>query len=136
MLIISPTGSTPVTVTLFEKCQNQINPYFTWQLVRKGSYDDIIFYQDDISTSPYYYNTFTLSVATNSVGLTAGLIPLTSGEWNYTIYEQNSPYILSTASAIGIVETGLLIVPETFLTTPVSYTSDNPSITPLVVYRG
>lgn len=134
MIVISPTGSTPATVTLYEKCQNLINPYFTWQLVRKGSYDEILFYQDDISTSPYYYNTFVLTVATSSVGLTAGLIPLTSGEWNYTIYEQSLPYILATSS--NIVETGLLIVPEDFLATPPSYSTSNPSISPLPVYRG
>ena len=134
MIIVNATGSTPATVTLYEKCQNQLNPYFTWQVVRKGSYDNIIFYQDDTSPNPFYYNTFVLTVATSSVGLTQGLIPLTSGEWNYTIYEQIAPYILATSS--NIVETGLMIVGTDWLDTPPSYSQANPSVNPIPIYRG
>lgn len=130
MLIVNGEGTTTVTVTLYEKC-NLPNPYFTWQVQRKGSLDEIIFYQDDISMSPYYFNQFNLIVATTSVGLTAGVVPLTPGEWNYYVWEQSSPYILATSS--NMVETGLLIVTGTYSQDPV-YDGLNTNIIP--IYRG
>ena len=128
--MINPTGTSSVIVTLFEKCKNTINPYFTWEIIRKGSFDTIVFYQNDISTSPYYYNQFELIVGTNSLGLTAGIIPITSGEWNYTIYEMANPYNLATASAVGIVETGLLINGATFSNLPI-YTGESNNVIPV-----
>lgn len=116
MLNVSGIGTTKVTVTLYERCQST-NPYFTWFVQRKGSLDTIIFYQDDISLSPYYYNQFNLTVATNSIGLTSGVVPLFPGEWNYTIYEQSQPYVLATSS--NIVETGILVVSGTFSQSPI-----------------
>lgn len=135
MITIAATGSTPVTVTLYEMCQNTTNPFFTWSIERKGSFDTIVFYQDDISSNPFYYNTFNITVATNSVGLTQGVIPAKSGEWVYTVYEMASPYILSTYSAVGIAEVGLLIVMENFITTPISYSATS-SLPTIPVYRG
>lgn len=130
MLIVNGEGTTMVTVTLYEKC-NLPNPYFTWQVQRKGSLDQIIFYQDDISMSPYYFNQFNLIVATTSVGLTAGVVPLTPGEWNYYVWEQSSPYILATSS--NMVETGLLIVTGTYSQDPIYNGLDTNTIP---IYRG
>ena len=130
MLIVNGVGTTMVTVTLYEKC-NLPNPYFSWQVQRKGSLDEIIFYQDDISMSPYYFNQFNLTVATSSVGLTAGVVPLTPGEWNYYVWEQSSPYVLATSS--NMVETGLLIVTGTYSQDPVY---DGLTTNTIVVYRG
>lgn len=130
MLVINPEGTTKVTVTLYEKCNLQ-TPYFTWLLKRKGSLDEIIFYQDDVSLSPYYYNQFNLTIATSSIGLTSGVVPLTSGEWNYYIYEQDSKYILATSS--NMVETGILIVDGTF-SEPTIYNGLENNTIP--VYRG
>lgn len=133
MLYVDGSGTTTVTVTLYEKATIP-TPYFTWWVQRKGSLDTIIFYQDDISLSPYYFNQFNITIATSSVGLTSGVVPLTSGEWNYVVYQQNAPYILATSSVI--LETGLLIVEGTY-STPPYYNNDNPSISPAIkVYRG
>ena len=130
MLIVNGVGTTMVTVTLYEKC-NLPNPYFSWQVQRKGSLDEIIFYQDDISMSPYYFNQFNLTVATSSVGLTAGVVPLTPGEWNYYVWEQSSPYVLATSS--NMVETGLLIVTGTYSQDPVY---DGLTTNTIPIYRG
>ena len=111
MLIVNPEGTTRVTVLLYSRC-NLETPYFTWLVKRKGSLDEIIFTQNDVSLAPYYFNQFDLTIATTSNGLTAGLIPLTSGEWNYYIYEQSSPYILATSS--NQVTNGIMIVGATF----------------------
>lgn len=130
MLIVNPEGTTRVLVTLYEKC-NLTSPYFTWLVKRKGSLEEIIFYQDDVSNSPYYFNQFDLTIATSSIGLTAGLIPLTSGEWNYYIYEQDAKYILATSS--NMVETGILIVDGTF-SEPSTYNGLTNNV--IKVYRG
>lgn len=126
MLHLNNIGDTELTVTLYEKCSNITNPQFTWELNRKGTYDQVIFYQEDHSSDPYYYNSFTVSVATQS-GLTAGVINIQPGEYNYIIYEMPDAYNLITASAIGIVETGLLILEATFSTIN-SYTQSNDDV--------
>ena len=115
MLIIQNKGTTQVVVTLSDMAQNKINPYFTWEIVRKGSNDEIIFYADDTSTSPYW-NRFNITVATASSGLTAGVIPIIEGEWIYNIYEMRNRYDLNIARSIGIVETGLMVVGLTYST--------------------
>ena len=43
MLIINNSGTTNIVTTLYEKCSNQVNPYFLWSLTRKGSNDNILF---------------------------------------------------------------------------------------------
>lgn len=133
MLYIDGVGTTQVTVTLYEKATIN-NPYFTWWVQRKGSLDTIIFTQDDISLAPYYFNQFNITIASQSVGLTQGVVPLTPGEWKYTIYQQDTPYVLATSSVI--LEQGLIIVDGTF-STPTYYNNDNPSVSPAIkVYRG
>lgn len=130
MLILNSEGTTRVTVTLYENC-NLSTPYFTWLVKRKGSLDEIVFTQNDVSLAPYYFNQFDLTIATTSNGLTAGLIPLTSGEWNYYIYEQSTPYVLATSS--NMVETGILIVGSTF-SEPTTYNGLTDNV--IKVYRG
>lgn len=120
-------GVNEITVTLYEYCQNIVNPYFTFELYRKGTFDNIVFTQLDHSSAPWYYNSFTVSVATQS-GLTQGIIDIQPGEYIYNIYEMSQPYILATTSAVGLVETGLLILNPTF-SAIASYTqSDNDTI--------
>lgn len=119
-------GVNEVTVTLYEYCQNLVNPYFTWELTKKGTFDQVIFYQDDHSQIPYYFNSFTISVATFS-GLTQGIININPGEYVYNIYEMPDKYNLITASAVGLVETGLLILNATF-STIMSYTQSDTDV--------
>lgn len=109
MLIVSATGSSNITTTLYEKCSNKVNPYFLFELVRKGSNDEIIFTNDDISTSPWYWNEFVITIATNSIGLTQGIIPLEEGEYKYTAYEMSNQYDLNINNAVGIIEVGLMV---------------------------
>lgn len=109
MLIVSATGSSNITTTLYEMAKNKVNPYFVFELVRKGSNDEIIFTNDDISTAPWYWNEFVITIATNSIGLTQGIIPLEEGEYVYTAYEMINQYDLNISNAVGIVETGLLV---------------------------
>jgi hypothetical protein len=116
MLIVSATGLTNVTVTLYELCSNQVNPYFTWNLERKGSFDSITFCATDISTAPWYWNEFQLTVATSSIGLTSGVIPLVEGEWIYSVYEMQNQYDLNINNSIGMVEQGIMVVGLTFST--------------------
>ena len=114
-MIYLNTGTNSVTLTLYEK-STQIQPYYTFELVRKGSFDKVIFYQNDSSYAPWYWNSFTVSVG-NVVGLTAGQIVANAGEWTYTVYEMPAPYILDLTQAIGEVETGICIINGTYSTT-------------------
>lgn len=114
MLNIGSTGSTNWTVTLYEYCQNQVNPYFTWNINRKGSNDSITFTSDDVSTAPYYWNSFNITVATSSVGLTSGVIPIFEGEWLYYVHEMQNQYDLDIDNSIGMVEQGIIVCGLTF----------------------
>lgn len=133
MLNINNIGSTNVTVTLYEMTQNKINPNYLWSIQRKGSNDIINFTAPDISTAPYYWNEFVITVATNSVGLTNGIIPIKEGEWIYNVYETNEPYNLVVGSAIGLLENGLIVCGLTYsiTSTPISATA----IRPITVFR-
>lgn len=123
MLYLGYTGSTSVTVTLYEKCSNQLNPYFTWRINDKDSNVETIFTADDYSSSPYYYNTFTISVASPE-GLTSGIIDINAGQYSYEIYEMSNPYDLDLNNAIGIVEKGLITINATYSQIQ-SYTSSS-----------
>jgi len=112
-MIYLNSGTNSVTTTLFEK-STSANPFYTWQLTRKGTFEDVIFYQQDSSPIPYYYNTFTISITTGTVGLTQGIIKANSGEWTYIVYEMPTAYNLNIASASGIVETGICIINGTY----------------------
>ena len=108
MIYLNP-GTNSIVVTLYEKCLNITNPYFTWQIENKTTKDVTYFYQDDSSDAPWYYNSFTLSVAT-AAGLTAGILNNPAGEYTYVVYEMNEPYNLNIASSSNPnpVETGIL----------------------------
>lgn len=133
MLNVGATGSHQVVVTLYENCSNRVDPYFTWEIQRKGSGDSIIFYQDDISGSPINFNKFTITLATSSTsqGLTAGNIYAQPGEWIYRIYEQATQYVLATSS--NLVETGILNIGTTFSTIN-TFNTPNSNVIP--VFRG
>jgi hypothetical protein len=111
-MIYLNNGQNVVTVTLYEK-SSSVQPFYTWELERKGTFDSVVFYQNDSSYAPYYWNAFTISVATYS-GLTSGIIQVNSGEWTYTVYEMSNPYDLNLNNAIGVVETGICIVNGTY----------------------
>jgi hypothetical protein len=82
-------------------------------MVRKGTFDSVVFYQEDSSPIPYYWNSFTISIAT-PVGLTAGIINANSGEWTYNVYQMAKPYDLHLNNSLGLVETGICIVNGTY----------------------
>jgi len=113
MLILSPTQSNLLNVTLYENSTNLVNPYFTWKLVNKQSLVETVFYQDDSSTTPWYYNSFTVSIAT-PVGLTQGIINIPAGEYQYFVYQMNNPYDLNLNNAVKEVENGILVLNATY----------------------
>ena len=130
MLIVSPTQSSLITVTLYELASNQVNPYFTFEIIRKGSHDKVYFTNDDLSTSPWYFNQFEITPATSSVGLTSGVVPLIEGEYVYNVYETSAQYDISLSTLVGKVETGILTVSSTYSTIP-SFTANNNTVIPV-----
>ena len=111
-MIYLNNGVNTITVTPYEK-STQTQPYYTWQIVRKGTFDEVVFYQDDSSYAPFYWSSFTISVGTVS-GLTQGQIVASFGEWTYNIWEMTTPYNLSYTQSVGLVETGILIINGTY----------------------
>lgn len=111
MIYLNP-GVNTITLTLYEK-SSQSSPYYTFQIIRKGTFDTTIFYNNDNSPVPYYWNSFTVSVQ-NYEGLTAGIINVSSGEYTYNVYEMPEPYLLTLTASYGLVETGILIVNGTY----------------------
>ncbi len=111
-MIYLNSGSNVVTTTFYEKA-TLIQPYYTWQLTRKGTFEEVVFYQDDSSYAPWYWNSFTISVGTIS-GLTQGEISVNAGEWTYNVWEMSTPYNLSYTQSTNMVETGILIVGGTY----------------------
>jgi len=128
MIYLNP-GTNSITLTLNEKSV-QTQPYYTFQLIRKGSFDEVVFYQDDNSFAPWYFNTFTVSVGTFS-GLTQGQIVANFGEYTYNVYEMTAPYNLSYTQSIGLVETGICIITGTS-TSDTEYSGNDSTI---VYYR-
>lgn len=106
-MIYLVNGANRVDVTLWENSTNLVNPYFTWKLFDKKSFMEYVFYADDFSQAPYYYNSFTVSVGVGSA--TAGFVNITPGEFTYTVYQMAAPYNLNISAAIGEVETGILV---------------------------
>lgn len=127
MLYLNTTGDTRVTVTLYEKCSNILDPYFTWKLVNKDTLAEKIFFQTDSSPRPYYFNYFTISIASPE-GLTSGTINIVPGQYQYYIYEMQNPYDLDVNNAIGLVENGILNVNATYSTPNVFTASNNNTI--------
>lgn len=111
-MIYLQSGTNSIVLTLYEKSV-QTQPYYTFQLVRKGSFDEVVFYQNDSSYAPWYWNQFVVSVGTIS-GPTQGNIVLYPGEYTYNVYEMSASYSLSYTQSIGLVETGILIMEGTY----------------------
>lgn len=143
MLNINYTGTSSITLQLYDNCHNQIQPYFTFQLIRAGSLDNIIFTADDISPNPNVYNKFILTVGSVSGGLLQGIIPVQSGQYGYTVFEMPNQYDLDLNNNIGVVTVGDLNVLENPIVQIPAYTGYTqsqppyvPSTTPIAVYRG
>lgn len=116
-------GDNEVIVTLYENSSNITDPQYTWVLENKDTMIRTAFYQEDHSSVPYYYNAFTISIATYS-GLTAGILDLDYGQYNYFIYEQVNPYDLDLNNSLGLVENGIVYIGYTSSTTP-GFTQSN-----------
>jgi len=112
-MIYLNTGTNSVVVTLYEK-STQTQPYYTWQIIRKGSFDEVVFYQDDSSYAPFYWSEFQITLSPSYSSLTAGIIQANSGEYTYNIWEMNQPYDLGYTQSNNLVETGILIINATY----------------------
>ncbi len=110
--------NTPKTCvfTLYSKCINITNPYFTFTIKNKETSIGYTFSQLDYSFAPYYWNAFTFSISNTQSGLTSGIINAPNGMYDYKVYEMPTPYNLNIASASGIVDNGILTIIGTFST--------------------
>lgn len=124
MILLSPTQSNKVVVTLKEK-STLINPFYTWEIQNQNSFETIVFSADNFTLSPYY-DAFTISIGTPSALTSSVTLDLVPGEYHYNVWEMDTPYNLNIASASALVEVGLLIVAGTFsINQIVSFTESN-----------
>ena len=77
-MIYLNTGTNSIVVTAYEK-STQIQPYYTFQIIRKGSFDEVVFYQNDTSYAPWYWSQFEITISPTYSGLTSGIIIADSG---------------------------------------------------------
>ena len=112
MKIIDLNKPKTLYFTLYEKCDNQVNPYFTFEIKAKDSLSKYFFTANDYSYAPYYWNAFTFSISNGSA--TQGYINAPYGEYNYKVYEQQTQYNLNIASASKIVEEGIWVINATY----------------------
>ena len=120
------TGTNSITTTLSEK-STLANPYYTWEIIRKGSFESIFFYNDDNSPNPEYYNTFTFSLGTFS-NPQYGYLDANEGEYTYNVYQKSSPNSITISSSDALVETGIMIITTTYSIINSYTASDNNTI--------
>ena len=101
MLRINQNTSKALYVTLNEKVTGTYSPYFTWLLTSKDTLNKYYFYEPDFSGS-VYYNSFTVS----------SIWP--HGEYTYEIYQMTASNNLDITMAVGMVETGILLISPTY----------------------
>jgi|ERR1035437_3654845 hypothetical protein len=126
MLVIKENESKVLIVTLRDKASNQIAPCYTWRLTNKQSLENIVFYQTNSSTSPYF-DAFTVSISPTYSDLTNGVIQSGHGQFTYEIYEMPSMG-LTLSNAIQMIETGILIISPTHSPNIVSILDSNKPI--------
>lgn len=115
MLYINNLGDNQLIVTLYEKCSNVTDPYFTWEIEHCDSKTKYQLFMSDNSSSPYYYNSFTFS--------NSGTYK--NGQYTYKVYEMATASNLDISQAIGLVENGILEISGTYSLNIKSFTQSN-----------
>lgn len=105
--------------------------YLIWELIGSSAPNNRIVFSSPDNSYSAYFNSFTFSCIqpTGTVGLTAGIVKIPTGEYNYAIYDTTEWNVfndLNVASA-SYVEGGLIQVYGTYSTTHsyASYTNSN-----------
>ena len=106
-MIYLNAGVNKLVMTLTEKTLNLVSPYYTFRFIKKDSNEETMFFSFDNSTSPYF-NSFTLSVVTQSISPTNSRVDLDFGEYNYFVYEKSVPYSLTYSNSDNLVENGIV----------------------------
>lgn len=125
MIYLNP-GTNSIVLTLQERVIGTV-PYYTFKMVRKGTFEEKIFTSDDWSWAPWYWTGMTISVSKPEI-LTKGVVYLDPGEWDYTVYEMASKENLNISQSVAIVETGICIVGGTYSDTYEYKGTDNNTI--------
>ena len=83
---------------------------FTWQIRNVDHNIDVVFYVDDYSDNPYYWNGFDIYLSPTHSGLTAGIIQIPNGTYEFNVYQMQEPYDLDINNALALVETGVAYI--------------------------
>jgi hypothetical protein len=133
MIYLNQFGNTLLKLSnLYDRCQNQVNPYFTWVIKEKQSQLSATFSAMDFSQVPMYWNTFTVSVSPTFSSGTNSIIQALPGQYDYTVYEMANPYDLNINNAVGVVNYGIIVMAATY--SPIT-TYTQSSVTTNIVYQ-
>jgi hypothetical protein len=119
---MNPVGPTTFTCTLFER-STLTQSYYTWKFVNKETNQTYLYYTNDTSSFPQYYNKFTFTNSFTMSGATAGITNLPAGFYNYTVYEMVNPYDLNINNAVDVVERYLVSIQATYSTSANTFVS-------------
>lgn len=86
-------------------------PYYVWNIQSKATKLSYNYQADNYSGSPYF-DAFTFSNLAGSP--TAGYIPLPGGEYEFNVYEKDTPYDLTIGITNSLVGNGILIIGGTY----------------------
>ncbi len=126
MIRLSPTQSNRVDFpTLYDRVSIS-GPKFSFKLTETNTMIDYTFEAPDFSSSPMFYNSFTISVGIGSA--TAGYFNGGIGEYHYYVYEKDNSGITGS-----LLKEGLMYVSGTISNVTGSTYSDGQT---MYVYTG
>jgi hypothetical protein len=108
MINLANTGTTQVILELY--CSTTgTTPIYLFEVVKVGSDNIKSFIAADTSNVPCRYQSFNIIVSATE-NLLNGQINLSTGEYDYTVYQVNS--VSLSANKLIKLQTGILIVAE------------------------
>lgn len=87
--------------------------YYTFKIISCDSFDEYIFSPTNFGQSPYY-DSFTVSIGTQSSATGSVVIDAEAGQYNFYVYKMPDEYNLNIASASYLTEAGILQIIGSF----------------------
>jgi hypothetical protein len=110
MILLLTATTNVVELTLKEK-STLTTPYYLFEFTNDSSKDVLLFTAADTSLNKDRYNKFNITLTGGSTNYSAGTIGnLSSGFYQYNIYEQTAQYNLHVSATTSTVETGKVYV--------------------------
>jgi hypothetical protein len=121
-LICTSDTPNPPTIITYALTQS-----YLFSIQDQDTFLTYTFSNNDTSSNPYYFNSFSFSVITGATyGLTAGIIPAPQGNYIYNVYQ--TQYNGSLTPISDSLEVGLLVINGTYSNPNISVIGDDNTI--------